>query len=72
MRRRVPTKRARVLDKSALYSRHARRKSIHTNGRSCYPPLSSEFLAQALARHNPPLADLTGRFVQSDRNAVHN
>jgi hypothetical protein len=37
-------------------------------------PLSAavvESLAQALGGQDLPLADLTGRFVQSDRNAVY-
>jgi hypothetical protein len=36
-----------------------------------YRPLLLESLAQAPGGQHLPLADLTGRFVQSDRNAVY-
>ena len=40
-----------------------------TQGR--YRPLLLEYLALALGGQYLPLADLTGCFVQSDRNAVY-
>ena len=39
--------------------------------RAVIRPLLLESLAQAPGGEHLPLADLTGRFVQSDRNAIY-
>ena len=43
----------------------------YCQSRAVIRPLLLDSLAQAPGGQDLPLADLTGRFVQGDRNAVH-
>jgi hypothetical protein len=43
----------------------------YRQSRAVIRPLLLDSLAQAPGGQDLPLADLTGRFVQGDRNAVH-